>query len=357
MFNSKIVFIVGAGASQEVGLPTGKQLKAQIAEKLNITYISGIDLTSPDTGDGEIARALVEDARNMGDIHPYLVEAGKIRDAMPQAISIDNFIDTHSANRRLVLCGKLGIIQAIRDAERHSKLYVENKPGTIQRKFDLTKIEDTWYGKFFKLLSENVKLADVSSIFANVAFIVFNYDRCIEHYLYHAMQNYFAISNHEAQKILSTLNIMHPYGVIGALPWQNSVSNIEFGEERKSAKLLDNAADIMTYVERIEDETALALMHKLIGDAEVVVFLGFGFHRLNLQLLSLETRGQTKLVLGTVLGISGSDIGIIRDEVVRMLKCESGVLLSWHNNGCSNLFDEFWRTLTSALSIKGRPGH
>jgi hypothetical protein len=66
MFKSKTVFIVGAGASQEAGLPTGAQLKDAIAKKLNITYKVGIDPTSPDTGDGAIAWALVEHVKKTG---------------------------------------------------------------------------------------------------------------------------------------------------------------------------------------------------------------------------------------------------------------------------------------------------
>jgi hypothetical protein len=122
MFKSKTVFIVGAGASQEAGLPTGAQLKKAIANKLNITYKVGVDPTSPDTGDGAIAWALVEHVRKTGtgDINPYLYEAWKIRDAMPQAISIDYFIDAHGTNPGVVLFGKLGIAQAIIEAERKS---------------------------------------------------------------------------------------------------------------------------------------------------------------------------------------------------------------------------------------------
>jgi hypothetical protein len=50
MFKSKIVFVVGAGASNEALLPTSKELVGKIAEKLNIKYehgykpISGSDL-------------------------------------------------------------------------------------------------------------------------------------------------------------------------------------------------------------------------------------------------------------------------------------------------------------------------
>src|SRR5215469_9951144 len=124
MFKSKTVFIVGAGASQEAGLPTGAQLKDIIAEKLNITYLNDFAFGTPDAGDEEIAFALSVYARETGgDFSSYLHEAWKIRDAMPQAISIDNYIDTHSMNHSLVLCGKLGIVRSIIEAERKSKLF------------------------------------------------------------------------------------------------------------------------------------------------------------------------------------------------------------------------------------------
>ena len=194
MFKSKTVFIVGAGASQEAGLPTGAQLKKAIANKLNITYKVGVDPTSPDTGDGAIAWALVEHVRSTGtgDINPYLFEAWKIRDAMPQAISIDNYIDAHSTNSGLVLCGKLGIVQAIMEAERKSKLFIDDRPGTIS-KFNHDRVIDTWYLKFFQLLTENVRRDDAHTVFDNLSFVIFNYDRCVEHYLYHALQNYCSI--------------------------------------------------------------------------------------------------------------------------------------------------------------------
>jgi hypothetical protein len=230
MFQSKPVFIVGAGASQEVGLPTGAQLKTQIAQKLNITYEVGIDPLAPDTGDPEIAYALVEHVRSKGsgDINPYLFGAWKIRDAMPQAISIDNFIDAHSTNPGVVLCGKLAIVQAIRDAERNSKLYIDDRAGHVS-KFDHQKVSNTWFAKFFQLVSENLRIDNVYEIFNNLSFIVFNYDRCIEHYLYQAVQNYFAIGEADARTVVRSLKIYHPYGPIGALPWQNPVSSCVFG--------------------------------------------------------------------------------------------------------------------------------
>ena len=66
-----------------------------------------------------------------------LQQAGwRIRDAMPQAISIDNFIDTHGENKLIELCGKLAIVRTILEAEAKSTLIVDKRQGNGQLRFE-----------------------------------------------------------------------------------------------------------------------------------------------------------------------------------------------------------------------------
>ena len=93
--SGKTVFIVGAGASKEARLPTGNELKKAISNLLDIRFDEfGTKQISGDRLITQALRAFVklQDGRN-GNIDPYLDEAWHIRDALPQAISIDNFID------------------------------------------------------------------------------------------------------------------------------------------------------------------------------------------------------------------------------------------------------------------------
>ena len=88
--DNKVVFIFGAGASKEAGLPTGVELKKQISSMLDIRF----DHRDQKSGDYVITQALrdlvkTEDGRR-GDINPYLHQAWHIRDALPLAISISN---------------------------------------------------------------------------------------------------------------------------------------------------------------------------------------------------------------------------------------------------------------------------
>lgn len=164
MFKSKTLFIVGAGASQEIDLPTNAQLKAMIAEKLDIDPFGNLGRAA--AGDPEIAREIEEYAKRNNVGTSILVrDAWKIRDAMPQAISIDNFIHTHGTTPGVVLCGKLGIAQAILEAERNSKLIVGDQQSRQFDKIDYTGIRGTWYSPFFQLITENVRNEEVYSLF------------------------------------------------------------------------------------------------------------------------------------------------------------------------------------------------
>lgn len=116
MFKSKTVFIVGAGASKEGGLPTGVELKKTIADKLNFTYprggING-DWIGGDTTIEASLKSYMTQIRRTGYFEPILRACRKIRDAMPQASSIDTFIDHHHDDEFITLCGKVAILESI----------------------------------------------------------------------------------------------------------------------------------------------------------------------------------------------------------------------------------------------------
>ena len=126
MFQSKTLIVVGAGASKEARLPTGNELTATIASKIDIRFS---EFSGQSSGDHEITAALKSHAtdvdRQPGVINPYLHACRRIRDAMPQAISIDSFIEDHQGDEKIELCGKLAIVQSILEAERKSFLFFD----------------------------------------------------------------------------------------------------------------------------------------------------------------------------------------------------------------------------------------
>src|SRR5690349_14897211 len=98
MFKSKTLFIVGAGASREAGLPTGTQLTDAIANKLSFEFLNGSWVEG--AGNADIHDAIRQHAsRNNLPEGDLFRAASKICDAMPQAPSIDHFLHTHSTDQ------------------------------------------------------------------------------------------------------------------------------------------------------------------------------------------------------------------------------------------------------------------
>lgn len=359
MFRSKTVFVLGAGSSAEVDMPVGETLKDKISDKLNIEYTQAIfgKLISGDRG---IARAFLRHSKDQNngyeDNSRYVEKAQSMRRALPHAISIDNLLDAHRGDEIAELCGKLGIFQSILESERNSRLF-SDADGRI--KFE--QLNGTWFSEFVKILTEDVSKNEFDSLFTNVSFINFNYDRCLEHYLLHALSNYYDIDEKTVAAILKNLKVLRPYGSVGMLPWQNSNSNwtISFGsdkflsdndlyEQDKGEALLRVAKQIKTFNEKQHSPSDLEEMHGLISDADKIVFLGFAFHRQNLELITPHIHGKAKNIFTTTLGISSSDLPLIQTDLLKLLsqQCQNFSFIQVINSKCSNLFKEYRRSLT-----------
>jgi hypothetical protein len=345
MYEPKTLFVVGAGASQEAGLPTGNELTATIAEKVDIKFRNYNEQYS---GELEIAAALRFQARNVdgtrGDINPYLNACWHIRDAMPQAISIDSFID-HQGDDKIEFCGKLAIVRSILEAEKNSLLFVDERQD--QTTINFNALEKTWYKIFMQILSDGCHRKNINQIFEGVSFIVFNYDRCIEHFLFHALQNYYGIQSDEAADILQELTIIHPYGMVGRLQWQGDGGDTRFGTNADGEQLLSLVGQIKTYTERIEDEKVTEAIRQLLGYAKTVMFLGFSFHGLNMKLIK-PSRTSSKRVFATAKGMSDSDCDIIVQQIVDLFDEKTRNISVYLKNGltCRGLFEEYLRSLS-----------
>src|SRR5260221_13137659 len=105
MFPSKTVFIIGAGASNEVGLPVGSQLKALIGDKLDLRFQAGYR----PVGQGDLAILDVLRQGVQTKLNDYLAAGWRIRDGLPLSSSIDDFIDAHRDDQLVAQCGKVAI--------------------------------------------------------------------------------------------------------------------------------------------------------------------------------------------------------------------------------------------------------
>jgi NAD-dependent SIR2 family protein deacetylase len=87
----KTVFILGAGASAEIGMPTGNGLKEKIVDLFDFRYASPHNLSKKDE---LILKTFYQYKNKNAEQAYFLVDiAIEIAKALPLAISIDNFMD------------------------------------------------------------------------------------------------------------------------------------------------------------------------------------------------------------------------------------------------------------------------
>jgi len=154
-----IAFVLGAGASFEVDMPTGYELKAKIASSLSFKVD---DFRRIGGGDDKLREAIHQISQRQGSEVTrggHLIAANLIHAGMQQAPSIDNFIDSHRSNPQVAEVGKLAIASEILKAERASKLYV--RPTNIYNKLKFEAVANTWFNAFFQLLTLNAQEEDL----------------------------------------------------------------------------------------------------------------------------------------------------------------------------------------------------
>ena len=348
MFRARTVFVVGAGASIEVGMPVGSTLLETIVKLTEIRF----DRWQQVQGSPAVTEALKRSLVNQDDteeINRHLEAGWQLAKSAKLALSIDNLIDALE-DPKVELMGKIGIAQAILEAEKASPKF---KPvDAPQDGIDISKFDDTWYNSLSKLLTENVRKSEIGDIFHNLEIINFNYDRCLEQYLQYSLSEYYGVSVEQVRAVMSKLPIHRPYGSVGKLPWQQGEgAKVEFGRPTP-ASVASVSKELRTFTEQVHDDGALEAIRRAVSTADRVVFLGFGFHRQNVQLIAASVQSHAE-ILGTAKAISGSDRSVIQDELWKALELRGLYEVSrieLADMTCNEFFKEYWRTLTAEPS-------
>jgi hypothetical protein len=345
-----LVLVLGAGASKEVNLPIGTELKTEIARLLDIRFKHG---NQQESGDYQITEALrliaSKEKDQIGQINAFLHMCWRIRDAMPQAMSIDNFIDCHADEAKITVCGKLAIARAILLAEANSTLTIDRS--NVYNKLNFAKNAKSWFNGFFQLLTENCRIEGLPARLRSIGVITFNYDRCFEHYVFNAIQNYYGVTAEKSSELLTNLEVHHPYGMVGALPWMRRQTSIDFGTEVHGNELVSVSQQLRTFTEGTDPNVSdIDLVRATISDARRLTFLGFAFHRLNMELLfgadEPTKKRSTQGVFGSAFGMSPSDCAVISKELSAHTGLSNATIQLRNNLTCASLVQEYWRSFS-----------
>lgn len=348
MFKRKTVFVVGAGASAEFKLPVGSGLAKKIQSKLSFSNDTFGQVTGGDPNVWSAIKyvtAISVDGKPT--INEYYITSNKISGAMHQAASIDNFIDAHRGDTVTESLGKLAIAASILESERESSLFAEAhryRPAEMMREN-----QQAWMMNFQRMAFERRYRDEVTNAFDGVGFITFNYDRCIELFLFNAAKSYFDIPDEAAASLVNSVPILHVYGSVGRLAWQNGADQeVAFGEEINGRELWKVANRIKTFTESFSGRGEIL---DLMNGAENVVLLGCGYHEQNLDVLRLNSvrpGSPSKMVLGTALGISPANCDIITSYIVGNLSWRFGPQpILRRDLGCRDLLSDYHKVLTS----------
>jgi hypothetical protein len=316
VFPRRTVFVLGAGASCDLGLPAGDEFRNTLLEVL-----------SRDTNDRQFNNEylqwpLIARSQQKGTDWPpilqeYVNAAARIRFGLPLAVSIDNYLDAHRNDSIMQEIGKIAISIAVLRAEQNSVLYTADVPpiANIDRLPSNPKLEGSWYLPFMRLLTSGKSVEEVNAIFDNIAFVVFNYDRCLEHFLVNAIMTYFNLSPQTAIESVQRLAIVHPYGRVGYLPWQEQAITADFGNPKSDLNMI--AKGIQTFTEST-DSGAASRVKEVVAQAETLVLMGYGYLHQNNELLHVE-ESSVRRVFSTTWGISDQDIPVVKQEISKII--------------------------------------
>lgn len=255
MITRPTVFVLGAGASCHFGYPLGKNLVEIILKNFD-----------PENTENaiELFIGLGFSAEEIADFRNELKYS-----ASP---SIDTFLEPRMGDERYL--GKLAIANALIPFEYKEPLFKDN----------------SWYSILFNKINSSFENFDKNK----VSFITFNYDRSLEHFLLTTLKNRYQKTEQECAVKLKNIPIIHLYGKLALLPWEKANSS-DYTREynpkitphflRKSSTSLKIISDKIN----LPNDPDFKKAKLLLKAARRIYFLGFGYHKDNLDRLGIKT--------------------------------------------------------------------
>jgi hypothetical protein len=322
MIKNKSVFIVGAGASKDLGLPTGKELKTSIRDLLKRTRHGGgtsLSITPPKSA---VFDALQSDPRFRGDseslgqlLDLIASNMGDNSTSVGSATSIDAFLDNHRNDDRVVKIGKLAIADAIAVAEAKCILGSPQVAGSASS-------NDYFLDAVLNLAVAGHTHDTVLESLKNLSFVTFNYDRCIERYADLWLLKRF---NGHLKPDARKLNVVHIYGSLADYnPGEKfSVQTSEHKQRFWANPHLDIApvADRLKIFTESIDNKIQSSIDAACAEAHIVIFLGFAFEKQNMDFFRKSTwgwpvnEGPNIGVFATTFGIRPTNVASIKNLI------------------------------------------
>jgi hypothetical protein len=133
-----------------------------------------------------------------------------------------------------------------------------------------------------------------------------------------ALKAYYGFNEHQSAKIAGTAKIIHPYGRVGDFGASSSLTTASFGAKQCDLRIV--AEGIRTFSEGVCFDGDHKLIKDAVTKAEQIVFLGFAFHPLNMDILRVDQPSNISKIFGTTLGLSDAAVRSIKSIIRTTLK-------------------------------------
>lgn len=292
----KVVFVVGAGASKPFGLPIGSELKTgirPIAGHSIAHYMQENHFRSKESDFGDaagcmevlyrVAKSHCPGWTGTNDDAFYQFWLESISDTQSEFqkswhSSIDAFVASRDSEVTTI-AAKMIIAQIVGTAQA-ATLFPQ-----LQRRtpgFGSDRVDSAWMNW---ILEVGLRGCDLKTPQQNIAFITFNYDTILLSLIRKLLRPSLGLDGDGEDRVLRSIPIVHIYGKL-----QNQRTP-NFMREWSIADLWQQSEELELIRKRKEGEPlpdSVVAARRLLRNARTVVFLGFGFDPMNIELLGLR---------------------------------------------------------------------
>lgn len=305
----KACFVLGAGASLDMGYPLGDNLRKEIITKTTNTFTPLMHAVE----------------RQLNPQHPPMfVDAFKCS----QMNSVDAFL---ARRPEFAEVGRMAIACVILSHENAQRL-VEPRE------------DDGWYRYFFNCISadtwDNLRLDQY-------CIVTFNYDRSLELYLASAMRATYGKPLAQCLKKVAELKIVHVYGCVAPTDSEEP-RFFPYGDPLSAETLAISYKRIKVIPEGRDQDSSLVEARRLISESHTVAFLGFGYDLTNISRLGGGTDVFKDAIVtpdghwmrsfyGTAIGLHPEEVDTAVNRILKGSGLASMFRKNWMDANCKNL--------------------
>lgn len=330
------LFIIGAGAGVDYDMPTGADLISKIgALAQQSIYVSG-------QNNSEIDQVIALATKGLNKNSEIADGMRRIARGIWFSSSIDTFIND-SNHEGVKLAGKILIAYILSEREQNCPISA-NKFESSSWGYQSKGFREKWLTPFFRTIRAQIPKQELPDRLSKLKIINFNYDRLLENFLFQAFKLHDGCEVSEAADLTSKIEIIHPYGSLGRLPEfpNDSTTAIPFGPSKKELARQQLHKKILTFNEAVDDEIGQRTK-QLVQQAYTTTFLGFGFHKQNMDLLGYPLGRSSRLtyVSSHSTPDSVNDLHSARIET----QVRNRPKIRFVSGSCANIFNEYGQLL------------